>query len=125
MNAIQEVEARREAVLEEMRGMRAMKRGTINEQFLKVPHKGKAKPVRRGPYYVFSRSQGGKTVSQRLAPGPQLEQARKDVAEHKRFVELCGEFERLTERLGELEHHQRDLQSKKKRRKSPSSKTRK
>lgn len=96
------IEARREAVLQEMRSIKSMKRGTINEQYLKVPQKG-AKPALRGPYHILSRREGSKTVSERLTTTEQLEQARKDVAAHKRFMSLCKEFEVLTERLGILQ----------------------
>lgn len=82
--------------------MRSLRRGTINEQFVEDRRKKGAEPVQRGPYYVLSRREDGRTVSRRLKPGEDLEQARLDVAEHKRFVELCKELERLTEQLGEL-----------------------
>jgi hypothetical protein len=124
MNSVKEIEDKREAILEEIRSIRSMKRGTINEQFLKVPRKGEKETVLRGPYYVLSRREGGKTVSQRLTSPSQLEQARREVAAHKRFVELCQEFEKLTEQLGEIES-QREPAVEKKRRKSPSRKMRK
>ena len=80
-----------------------MRRGPRNEQFLKVPHKGQPEPGRCGPYYVLSRRQDGKTVSQRLAGPPQVAQARAGVAAYQQFVELCREYERLTEPLGQVE----------------------
>ena len=103
MKEIQELEEKREATLDQMRAMRTMKRGTINEQYLKVRHKGKKQPVLRGPYHVLSRREGNRTVSERLRNDEELQRARNDVEAHKRFVSLCGEFVRLTERLGELE----------------------
>lgn len=125
MKSIEEVEARRQAILQELRLIRSLKRGTLNEQFLKVHLQGSKEPVWRGPYYVFSRREGQKTVSQRLTSTTQLEQARKDVAEYKRFAALCKELEQWTEKLGELERSVPELESKKKRRKLPSNKTRK
>jgi hypothetical protein len=123
MNTIRELEGRRNAILEEMRSMRSMKRGTINEQFLKVRLKGTEQPLLRGPYYVFSRREGNKTVSKRLTSPAQLQQVKKDVEVHKRFVALCKEFEVLTERLGELEQEVEGA-AEKKRPRSPSNKTR-
>ncbi len=105
MPTVQELESKRDAVLQEMRAIRSMKRGTINEQFLKVHHRGIKEPISRGPYYVLSRHEprAGKTRSKRLTSREEVEQARKDIAAYQRFVALCREFRELTEILGELE----------------------
>jgi len=103
MDTIHELEARRLALLEEFRSFRSMRRGTINEQFFEVCLKREAKTVRRGPYYVLSRKEGDKTVSQRLSTSEALERARQDTAAHKRFQALCREFEQVIEKLGEME----------------------
>ena len=121
--SIQEVETRRNVILEEMRSIRSMRRGTLNEQYFKIHLKGKKGATLQGPYYVLSRREGEKTVSQRLRSSTELEQARKDVAVHKRFVALCREFEQLTTRLGEMERKEPDLEGEKKRFRLPSSKT--
>jgi len=123
MDAIKEIQMGRDAVLEQMRSIRSMKRGTVAEQYLKVKHKGKKDPVERGPYYVFARWSGEKTVSKRLSSAAELEQTRRDVAAHKRFVELCKEFERLTERLGEVERQVADVEELKKTPRSRSRRT--
>ena len=102
MDTVQDLERRREAVLEQMRSIRSMRRGTVNQQYLKVPHKGRAHPGLCGPYYVLSHKEAGRTISHRLS-AVQVEGARADVAAHKQFVELCREFEKLTAQLGELE----------------------
>ncbi len=116
MNTLEELEARRSSILEEMRSIRSLKRGSITEQFLNVRHKGIREAVSRGPYYVFSRREGNKTSSRRLSIS-ELEQARKDIEAHRRFVELCREFEILTERLGEAERKSPGFEREKKRRK--------
>jgi len=123
MNHLQELETRRNMILEEIRSIRSMRRGTINEQYFKTPLKGRRGMVRQGPYYVLSRREGQKTVSKRLRSETELEQARKDVAEYKRFLVLCQDFERLTARLGELERGEQRFEQEKKRFRSPSSKT--
>jgi len=109
-----ELENQREAVLQQMRTIRSMKRGTINEQYLKVPQKG-SKPALRGPYYVLSRREGNKTVSERLSTPAQVEQAKIDIAAHKKFTGLCKEFEILTEQMGALQRKTHDSEWKKKR----------
>jgi hypothetical protein len=125
MDTVQQLEARRNAILEEMCSIRSMRRGTINEQYFKTRLKGRRGVVHQGPYYVLSRWEGEKTVSKRLRSTVELEQARKDVAEYKRFLGLCQEFERLTARLGELERGEQGFEQEKKRFRSPSSKTEK
>jgi len=123
MDTVQQLEARRNAILEEMRSIRSMRRGTINEQYFKIRLKGKKEMVSQGPYYVLSRREGDKTVSRRLRSAAELEQARKEGVEYKRFFGLCQEFERLTVRLGELEREEGGLEQEKKRFRSPSNKT--
>jgi hypothetical protein len=119
---IQELEVRRNAILEEMRSIRSMRRGTINEQRFKIHLKGRKGIVLQGPYYVLSRREGDKTASQRLRSPAELEEARKDVAQYKRFMGLCQEFERLTARLGELERRETEGVQEKKRLRLPSNK---
>lgn len=127
MDAIHELEAQRDALLAEMKSIRSMRRGTINEQYLQVPHVAMRQPVKRGPYFVLSRYDPvrKKTISQRLRSREEVEQVQKDVAAYKRYVALCDEFEGLTERLGELEHDSGSDTAEKKRHRSPSNRTRK
>ena len=122
MDTMQKLEARRNAILEEMRTIRSMRRGTINEQYFRVPVKGTDKTKLQGPYYVVSRREGERTVSQRLRPF-ELEQAKRDIAAHKQFVLLCREFEVVTAKLAELEREEPSEEPEKKRRRSPSSKS--
>lgn len=102
MDTVQQLEQRRRAILEQMAAIRAMRRGTVSQQYLKVRHQGRAAPAWCGPYYVLTRKQGGKTISQRV-PAAQVEQARAEVASYRRFVDLCQQFAQVTERLGQLE----------------------
>jgi hypothetical protein len=123
MDTVQQLESRRNAILEQMRSIRSMRRGTVNQQYFKTRLKGRKGIVYQGPYYVLSRREGEKTVSKRLRSVAELEQAQKDVGEYKRFLELCQEFERLTARLGESERGEQGFEQEKKRFRSPSSKT--
>jgi len=123
MDTVHQLESRRNAVLEEMRSIRSMRRGTVNKQYFKTRLKGRKGIVHQGPYYVLSRREGDKTVSKRLRSVGELERAQTEIAEYNRFLGLCQEFERLTARLGELERGEQGLEQEKKRFRSPSSKT--
>ncbi len=113
MDTIQGIESKRNAILQEIRSISSMKRGTINEQYLKVPQKGVKQPALRGPYYVLSRREGDKTVSERLTTAEQIEQAKKDISAYKKFVDLCREFELLTEKLGVIQRKAEGIEEKK------------
>ncbi len=122
MDTIQQLESRRNGILEGMRSIRSMRRGTITEQYFRTRLKGKRGMVHQGPYYVLSKREGNRTVSRRLRSA-ELEEAQKDIAEYKRFLGLCQEFERLTARLGDLERGGPGLEQEKKRFRSPSNET--
>jgi len=125
MNTVQALEAQRDAILDEMRSIRSMRRGTINGQHFKTHLKGRKGIALQGPYYVLSRREGEKTVSKRLKSPAELEQAQGDVSEYKRFMGLCQQFERLTARLGALEREPQDVLQEKKGVRSPSNKMQK
>jgi len=103
MDTLQQIEAQRLAILEDIKSIRSMRRGAITEQFFPVRRQGQNQSARRGPYYVFSRHQGSKTVSQRLTTPEALQQAREDVDAFKRFQALCRDYELLTEKLSVFE----------------------
>ena len=91
----------REEIIEKIKEIRTMRRGTINEQYLKVPRKGK-EPSIKGPYYVLSRNEGGKTVGFRLNSQEELELATKDVEAYKEFNKLTKEFVSVTEFITDI-----------------------
>jgi hypothetical protein len=125
MNDAETLRMRRDAILAEMREFETMKRGTINEQYYRRGGKTAKRTDLRGPYYVFSRCEGGRTRSRRLKTAEALARARQAIAAHKRFLVLCEEFVLVTERLGDLLDQSRGHDLEKKRRRLPSSKTRK
>ena len=91
----------REEIIEKIKEIRTMRRGTINEQYLKVPRKEK-EPSIKGPYYVLSRNEGGKTVGFRLNSQEELELATKDVEAYKEFNKLTKEFVSVTESITDI-----------------------
>jgi hypothetical protein len=120
MESLQQLEARRLAILDSIKAIRSMRRGSVSEQFFPVVRQGQRQTVRRGPYYVLTRHRGSRTVSQRLRTPEALRRAREDVEAFRRFQALCREYEQLSEKLGELE---RGTEPEKKRSKSGLKKT--
>jgi hypothetical protein len=124
MEKVRELEARREQILIEIRNIRAMRKGSVTEQYLKVKTKGREEPVSRGPYFLYTRKEKGKSVGHRLS----VEQAdcyRQEVVAYHHFQALCNEYAETTERLGDLERAFEDGSQEKKLRKSRSRRTKK
>jgi hypothetical protein len=122
METVQTLERQREQVLRAMAELRSMETGSLSSQMLKVAHKGKKTPALRGPYYVLSRWENGKSHSRRVRK-EELAQVQCDVANYQRFMELCEQFVDLTRRLGALEREEEtDREQVKKGLKSRSSK---
>lgn len=113
METRNDFEQKRQEIVREMLAITAMRRGTINEQYFKVNQKGKSEPMLRGPYFVFSRREGSRTVSERLTSPQQLDQARQDISAYKKFQDLCKEFAELTEQMCALERQKTPFKEKK------------
>ena len=60
-----------------------------------------AQPGQRGhgPQYNLTRRVSGKTVNVHLKPGPELEKAEREVAEHQRFAALVEEVSQVSEAI--------------------------
>jgi hypothetical protein len=79
------------------------RRGALNAVWRKCgkPNCACAQPGHRGhgPQYNLTRRVGGKTVNVHLKPGPELEKARREVAEHQRFAALVEEVSTVSEAI--------------------------
>lgn len=114
MDELAVLDEKRNHILQQMRTIRAMRKGSVTEQYLKVAKKGKKKPVLRGPYWLYSRKEKGKTVGRRLRR-QEVERIREEVHAYHRFQALCAEYAKITERLGELER-EKELSAQEKKR---------
>ncbi len=92
---LESLNARRKAIILEIDKIKTMKRGTLNEQYLKVAHKN-SEPVLKGPYYVFSKNVNGKTIGRRVKT-KDVQILKEDIAAHKTFVKLMNEFVEISE----------------------------
>ena len=79
------------------------RRGALNAVWRKCgkPNCVCARPGHRGhgPQWNLTRRVGGKTVNTHLRPGPELEKAQREVAEHQRFVGLVEEVTAVSEAI--------------------------
>ncbi len=79
------------------------RRGALNAVWRKCgkPNCACAQPGHRGhgPQWNLTRRIGGKTVNVHLKPGPELERARAEVAEHQRFAALVEEVSAVSEAI--------------------------
>ena len=79
------------------------RRGALNAVWRKCgkPNCACARPGHRGhgPQWNLTRRIGGKTVNVHLKPGPELEKAQLEVAEHQRFAALVEEVSQVSEAI--------------------------
>ena len=79
------------------------RRGALNAVWRRCgkPNCACAQPGHRGhgPQWNLTRRVGGKTVNTHLRPGPELEKAQREVAEHQRFLGLVEEVTAVSEAI--------------------------
>ncbi len=111
MDIIEKLLKRRDEILEKINSIKRIKRGTINEQYLKVPRKN-GEAALKGPYYVLSKSVNGKTKSQRIKRN-ELEIIKKDIDAYHEFLGLSNEFVEVTEEITDIIRASDDIDLKK------------
>ena len=92
----QQLERRREQILQQIQAIACLRRGSLSRQFFKRRRANSKDP--QGPYYVLQGYVQGKKFSERIPAGqaPRIEPL---VANYKRFEELAEEFVAVTDRL--------------------------
>lgn len=98
----------REAVLQQMKAIDRLRRGSFSTQFFKARPTGDAGP--RGPYYVLQGFFHGKKFSERVPPD-QAAQVQRDVDNYRRFQSLAEEFVTLSDQI--TRRHDQPADSKK------------
>ena len=78
-----------------------MRRGSVNEQYFEVEHRGRKEPQRRGPYYVFTCKVQGKTCSRRVR-GAEVQKLKQEVDNFHHYQQLSRELMEVNERLCDL-----------------------
>lgn len=83
------LEIKRQEILAGMAAITHMRRGTVNEQYFEVWQKN-GSIVRHGPYFLYSRTEKGKSFSRRIT--------REEVERYKAETENCRQFKELSNR---------------------------
>ena len=119
MKEIERLEKRRMQIIKQISSITTMRKGSVTEQYLKVAHKGHREPAFRGPYFLHTRKEKGKTVGRRLSK-EEAGQLRHQVRAFHRFQALAKQYAEICERLADLAEASA---WEKKRPRSPSNKT--
>ena len=98
-----ELERRRAELYAELGQVGDFRRGSLNEVRRKCgkPNCACAAPGHpgHGPQWNLTRTTGGRTRAVHLRPGPELEKARREVAEYERFRDLVGQVAEVNEAI--------------------------
>jgi hypothetical protein len=98
-----ELERRRAGLYAELGLVGDFRQGSLNESFRKCgkPNCACAAPGHpgHGPQWNLTRKAGGRTRTVHLRPGPELDKARREVAEHERFRDLVRQLTEVNEAI--------------------------
>jgi len=99
-NSIQILRSQRDTVLERMKQIDHLRRGSLSRQFFKTRRDGKI--IESGPYFVLQCYFKGKKCSERISIA-NAEQVEKHVENFRLFNGLAEEFVNLTDQITQLE----------------------
>lgn len=118
----QDLRQQRDAILQQMRDIDHLRRGTLSRQFFKTRQKGHT--VQQGPYFVLQCFFKGKKCSERI-PAQQAPEVQQQVSNYQRFQQLAEEFVTITDQITQLESGTAESKKNSGHRKSPPSSSRK
>jgi len=95
------LERRRQALLEQLADLHELRRGSLTDQFLELKH-ADGSVVKRGPYPLFTRKQGGKTLSVRLNDPAVVLLYRQQIQALRQFESVVDQLIGVGEQLSDL-----------------------
>ena len=101
MRILDRLRQRRQELLARIGLIEEMRRGSVTRQFLKVRLKSQAEPVLSGPYALFTRKSGGRTVGRRLQDPEEIRRLEQEVENHHAFQGLCRQLVEIPEQICE------------------------
>ena len=100
MQNIEMLRQRRDGILKEIASLEQMRRGSVCEQFIECVRKDGSKST-RGPYYLYTFKQKGKTISRRVSRS-QADLYRRQIEAFRRFQKLTRELTGIGEKISDL-----------------------
>jgi hypothetical protein len=101
-----ELEARRAELYAQLAEVGDFRRGSLSAVYRKCgkPNCACAAPGHpgHGPQWNLTRKVDGRTVTVHLKPGPELDKARREIAEYQRFRDLAGQVTEVSEQICRL-----------------------
>jgi len=91
----------RQRLLQELSHLRELRRGSLTEQFLMVERQDGSR-VKRGPYPLFTRKHGQKTVSLRLTDPALVSLYQRQIQAMRQFETVVDGLVRVGEQLSDL-----------------------
>ena len=100
------LEARRAELYAQLAEVGDFRRGSLNAVYRKCgkPNCACAAPGHpgHGPQWNLTRKVNGRTRTVHLKPGPELDKARREIAEYQRFRDLAGQVAEVNEQICRL-----------------------
>jgi len=100
MSKIDALRTRRDEILEEIKSLEQMRRGSVVEQVYESVGKDGEK-VRRGPYLLYSFKEKGKTVSRRIKDPNLKIRYEEQIDAFRSFQELTAQLLRIGEQIAD------------------------
>jgi len=95
------LQQQRQQLLQQLSGLQELRRGSLTEQFLMVKRQDGSR-VKRGPYPLFTRKHGQKTVSLRLTDPVLVPLYRRQIQAMRQFETVVEGLVRVGEQLSDL-----------------------
>jgi hypothetical protein len=95
------LQQQRQQLLQQLSGLQELRRGSLTEQFLMVKRQDGSR-VKRGPYPLFTRKHGQKTVSLRLTDPALVPLYHRQIQTMRQFETVVEGLVRVGEQLSDL-----------------------
>src|SRR6516225_114548 len=95
------LQQQRQQLLQQLSGLQELRRGSLTQQFLMVKRQDGSR-VKRGPYPLFTRKHGQKTVSLRLTDPALVPLYRRQIQAMRQFETVVDGLVRVGEQLSDL-----------------------